>query len=80
MNTNDRILAVRLAYLLERNKLPNRVRLPTVMKHELEQWIDTIENDPFLGHIETGLKRHIFGMDVVEDPALTDPVVEYVEP
>lgn len=73
------LLDEKMRYALERGRMPNTMRLPTVVAAQVSEWIDTIENDKYLGYNPTTMRIHLFGMDFVEDATLTEPTADYVE-
>jgi len=72
----DRILEARLV-CLNAGRIPNRLKLPTLEAAQFNDWLQTIENDPFLGYTPIG--KQLFGMIFEEDPTATEIVAYYVE-
>lgn len=78
MTIVERILQARVAHLDAGHPIPNQCRLSPAAAHEFREWVEQIEKDPIIGHVDSHLKDHCFGMDIFEDADVVDIVVGFV--
>lgn len=73
MDIVRRMLDARKVYLISGRPMIDMVcLLPPDAHVEWLGWIQIIEGDPFIGHVNTRLSGHAFGMDIRCNEASTD--------
>lgn len=70
----DEMLAA-LTACLARGQMPNRCRLSTEAFERFDRWVQTIDQDPFVGPVSSGLNVKVFGADIFHDPSVPSGVV-----